>query len=691
MYTVSTYSFEAHKKSKEIRILDLSNSQSTPATKEEKTSEPHWLEDDILWLKEGQKGAIELIVANGGDLGDTYTAAVIPGPVSDAKLKPLGIGKIAVVFTGKSTPEGDLFNPENEPKKLSSGLVYDSLMVRHWDEYVTPNRNALWYGLFQRSQPHITESKGRWSLSPLINALKGTHLESPIPPFPGTGHYDISSTGIAFVAKDPAIDPAFNTRCDFYFLSVSNFTTASSSQPQKASVEGLEGAASSPVFSPNGRSAAFLKMKRNGYESDKNRLIVILDIDKLSAATEVLKSNDGAGLWDRSPSSFIWSNDGQSLYLVAEEKGKEILFEVDVPATPVDMNKVPEKITNSGSVSGVQTLGSSRELFISSSNLIDNSVYSTLDPDHLSSLKQISSNSRNGTSFGLSPDQVFDIWFDGSGDYKVHAWVVRPSHFDDSKKYPLAYVIHGGPQGSWNEQWSTRWNPAVFAEQGYVVVTPNPTGSTGYGQAFTDAIEGNWGGAPYEDLVKGLKYIKAHMPYVDTSRSVALGASYGGYMINWIQGHPLGRDFCALVCHDGVFSMANQMSSDEQYFPNHDLGGPFWRNQSGWEKWDPARHTGEWKTPQLIIHNALDYRLPITEGLAAFNVLQERGVESRFLTFPDENHWVLKEENSLVWHTVVLNWINKYVGLPPYKDDGQEGYEMQSRPILGRESGLVMR
>jgi dipeptidyl aminopeptidase/acylaminoacyl peptidase len=691
LYTVSTYSFEAHKKSKEIRILDLSNSQSTLVTKEEKTSEPHWLEDDVLWLKEGQKGATELIVANGGDLGSTYTAAVIPGPVSDAKLKPLGIGKIAVVFTGKSTPEGDLFNPENEPKKLSSGLVYDSLMVRHWDEYVTPNRNALWYGLFQRSQPHITESKGRWSLSPLINALKGTHLESPIPPFPGTGHYDISSTGIAFVAKDPAIDPAFNTRCDFYFLPVSSFTTASSSQPQKANVEGLEGAASSPVFSPNSRSAAFLKMKRNGYESDKNRLIMIPDVDKLSAATEVLKSNDGAGLWDRSPSSFIWSNDGQSLYLVAEEKGKELLFEVDVPATPLDMNKIPEKITNSGSVSDVQTLGNSRHLFISSSNLIDNSVYSTLDPDHLSSLKQISSSSRNGTSFGLSPDQVFDIWFDGSGDYKVHAWVVRPSHFDDSKKYPLAYVIHGGPQGSWNEQWSTRWNPAVFAEQGYVVVTPNPTGSTGYGQAFTDAIQGNWGGAPYEDLVKGLKYIKAHMPYVDTSRSVALGASYGGYMINWIQGHPLGREFRALVCHDGVFSMANQMSSDEQYFPNHDLGGPFWRNQSDWEKWDPARHTGEWKTPQLIIHSALDYRLPITEGLAAFNVLQERGVESRFLTFPDENHWVLKEENSLVWHTVVLNWINKYVGLPPYKGDGQEGFEMQSRPILGRESGLVRR
>lgn len=688
---MSTYSFEAHKKTNEIRILDLSNSQSTLVTNDEKASEPHWLEDDILWLKEGQKGATELIVANGGDLGRTYTAAVISGPISDVKLKVLDKGKVAVIFSAKATPEGTLYNPENEPKKLSSGLVYDSLMVRHWDEYVTPNRNALWYGLFQRSKPHITESEGRWSLSPLINALKGTQLESPISPFPGTGHYDISSTGLAFVAKDPGLDPAFNTKCDFYFLSISSFTAASSSEPQKVTVEGLEGAASSPVFSPDGRSAAFLKMKKNGYESDKNRVIMIPDINTLSAATEVLKSNDGAGLWDRSPSSFIWSNDGKSLYLAAEEKGKELLFKVEVLATPLDMNKLPQKVTSTGSVSDVQTLGSSDRLFISSSNLVDNSLYSTIDPDNPSTLKQISSNSRNGTSFGLSPNQVSDIWFPGAGDYKVHAWVVKPSHFDHSKKYPLAYVIHGGPQGSWNEAWSSRWNPAVFAEQGYVVITPNPTGSTGYGQAFTDAIEKNWGGSPYEDLVKGLEYIKAHLSYVDTSRSVALGASYGGYLINWIQGHPLGREFRALVCHDGVFSMANQMSSDEQYFPNHDLGGPFWRARSDWEKWDPARHLGEWKTPQLIIHSALDYRLPITEGLAAFNILQERGVDSRFLTFPDENHWVLKEENSLVWHAVVLNWINKYVGLPPYKANEQEVFQVQSRPILGRRSGLVMR
>ena len=243
-------------------------------------------------------------------------------------------------------------------------------------------------------------------------------------------------------------------------------------------------------------------------------------------------------------------------------------------------------------------------------------------------------------------------------------------------------------------QWSTRWNMAIFAEQGYVVIAPNITGSTGYGQAFCDAIQNNWGGSPYVDAVNGFEYIEKHLHYVDTDRAVALGASYGGYMMNWIQGHPLGRKFKALVCHDGVFSMSNQLSSDEQYFPNHDLLGPPWKKnfRENWDRWDPSRYTENWATPQLVIHNERDYRLPISEGLAMFNVLQEREVESRFLTFSDENHWVLKEENSLVWHTVVLNWINKYAGLPPYKEEREQGFDIENKgPVREKEGEMVVQ
>jgi dipeptidyl aminopeptidase/acylaminoacyl peptidase len=298
---------------------------------------------------------------------------------------------------------------------------------------------------------------------------------------------------------------------------------------------------------------------------------------------------------------------------------------------------------------------------------IDDRPYDS-DPDQLMT-KYISSNSRSGSMFGLSRDQIDEIRWDGAAaDTKVHAWVVKPSNFSSKKTYPLAYLIHGGPQGAWTDGWSTRWNPAIFSEQGYVVICPNPTGSTSYGQAFTDAIQGQWGGLPYEDLVLGFDYIKSNLSYVDTTRAVALGASYGGYMMNWIQGHDLGREFKALVTHDGVFSMSGQMASEELYFPFHDLKGTLWDEPEHWVKWDPSRFTANWATPQLIIHSELDYRLTISEGVAAFNVLQSKGIESQFLTFPDENHWVLKPENSLIWHEVVLDFINEHVGLEKYTE-----------------------
>ena len=665
VYTVSTYSFEAHKKTKEIRMLDLKSKQSTLITNDEKAAEPHWLEENLFWLREGEKGATDLIVANADDFTDTYTAASIPGSVSDVRLEVLDKGRVALAFIAKARPDGSLYNAENEPKKHSTGRIYDSVIVRHWDKYVTSNTYAIWYGLLSLSAPHITESKGRYALSSVTNALKDTRLESPIPPFGGASDYSLSAHGLAFVARDPNVSAAFHTRSNFYYLPISSFNSSSSHTPQIVKVPGLEGASSSPIISKGGQSAAFLQMREDGYESDKNRLVLIPDLKKLNTATEVLKSDDGKGLWDRSPSRLTWSNDDRVLYLFAEDRGQTLLFKLDIPATPLGLTSPPKPLTKSGSTKEAHFLStSSQSLLLTSSSLIDSSLYSLLDPTTTPpTLNPISSFTSSGTAFGLSESQVSSINFTGADGHDVHAWVMKPSSFSPDKKYPLAYLVHGGPQSAWANAWSTRWNPAVFAEQGYVVVAPNPTGSTGYGQDFTDAIQNSWGGRPYEDLVAGFEYVKKEMDFVDTSRAVALGASYGGYMMNWINGHPLGREFRALVCHDGVFSMANQLSSDEQYFPTHDLGGPVWKRQETWDAWDPSRFVGNWTTPELVIHNELDYRLPISEGLAAFNVLQQRGVESRFLTFADENHWVLKEENGRVWHKTVLDWINKFTGV----------------------------
>lgn len=582
-------------------------------------------------------------------------------------------GKIGFAVSGKANADGSLFNPHDAKKPRTTGRLYTSLFVRHWDSYVEPQKNAIWYGLLEQAPlAPARRQAGKFSVSGLTNLISAsglTGVESPIPPFGGSGDFDISPSAIVFIAKDPEVNPATHTACSCYYAPMVSWTQMMASEVRTCKMTTLQGAMSSPVLSSDGRFIALLAMKEDGYESDKNRILFVPNPWD-GEMIEVFESPDGQGSWDLSPSAVSFAQDDKSLLIQVENTGRGVLYQLALQnikhATPEGL----KRLTNSGYVNDVvPAAANSSKLFVSSSSLVDNSVWSIIDPSHPEHALLVSSNGRNGSAFGLSPAQVDEIWFRGAESHPVHAWVVKPSHFKPGEKYPLAYLIHGGPQGAWNDQWSTRWNPAVYAEQGYVVIAPNPTGSTGYGQHFTDVIRGQWGGRPYEDLVKGFQYIEQNLEFVDTTRAVALGASYGGYMMNWIQGHPLGRKFKALVTHDGVFSMTSQLASEEQYFPLHDLGGPIWKVPENWAKWDPSRFTGEWQTPHLIIHNELDYRLTIAEGLAAFNVLQMRGIDSAFLTFPDENHWVLNPENSLMWHHTVLNWINKHTGLPPAADE----------------------
>ncbi|KAF2199645.1 hypothetical protein GQ43DRAFT_482295 [Delitschia confertaspora ATCC 74209] len=669
LYSISTYSFAEHSKKTEIRFLDVETQETTLVTNDDSASEPTWLGDDhILLLFSGSGGTTTVKIGKTGSgfKESSYTAGEIPAPASNVKVHDLGDGNWAFAVTAQATPDGDFYNPEKEEKPQSSGKLYKSMFVRHWDSYVTENRNSIWIG-------SLYTNNGQYKLPSLKNALKGTGLESPIPPFGGSDHFDIGNHGLIFTAKDPDLNPATHTKTNIYLItsgsSWANFLD-DLPKPKKVELYGCEGASTGPVFSPDGKKAAFLSMRRDGYEADKNQLFIIPDIRNSSWVIHALASEDGKGRWDRSPQAVVWSHNGESpLYFVAEDHGRTCLFSFEFSAG--GGLTMPEMIVRGGAISDVRTLETG-DLFISSSSLIDSSVYSLYST--LNKQQQlISSLSKEGLRFGLSHKQVSEVYWNGATKgTKVHAWVVKPSTFNENENYPLAYLIHGGPQGAWQDSWSTRWNPAVFAEQGYVVICPNPTGSTSYGQDFTDAIQGQWGGLPYEDLVNGFEWIEKNLDFVDTKRAVALGASYGGFMMNWIQGHPLGRKFKALVTHDGVFNMSAQMASEELYFPFHDLRGRPWENRPLWDKWDPSRFTENWETPHLIIHSELDYRLTISEGLAAFHTLQARGVESQFLMFTDENHWVLKPENSLMWHEVVLDWINGHVGLPKYTEGKEE-------------------
>ncbi|KAG9950620.1 alpha/beta-hydrolase, partial [Aureobasidium melanogenum] len=690
LYTTSTYSFDSHAKTVELRSLNTKSNESTLLVQENSISEPVWLpgeKDVFACLKGEDKGKTSILIATTKSSSDwkdsAYTAGAIDAPAGSLKIVQLSDSSYAVVLAAQCSPNGSLYNSETAPKTHSTGKLYKNLFVRHWDDYVTPQKNTLWYATLTKAKD------GKFELSKWVNALKGAGLESPIPPFGGTDSFDVSKSGIIFVSKDPKTNPALSTKCNVYYVELQSFTEDPAPKPFEYTIQDFKGASSSPIFSPDGKKAVFLSMYTAGYESDKSQIFLIEDLKKDSVQRLFGQTKEGS--LDKSPQNLAFSCDGETLYFSAEDQGYGRLFALTSDPTN---GQVVRPLTDTGYVSGIRPLESG-DVFYTNSSLVDYSSYSIIGTSKADTqtTKWTHSSSKGGSSLGLKASQVSSIHTPASDttvNKTVHSWVYKPSNFEEGKKYPLALLIHGGPQGSWGDSWSTRWNPAVYAEQGYVVITPNITGSTGYGQAFTDAIRKDWGGAPYNDLVNVVDWVEKHMPEVDMSRAVALGASYGGYMINWLNGHDLGRRFKALVCHDGILSLAGQLATDELYFVFTDLGGTPWYSPSqnqpaqtaretfgetsldAWSKNDPSRYLDHWQTPQLVIHSDKDYRLSISEGLAAFNVLQARGIDSQFLTFPDENHWVLKPENSLVWHKVVLNWINKYAGLPSYCDDDEE-------------------
>lgn len=638
----------SHSKTSQIRLLDIATGKSTVILEDPDYSEPVWVsETEFIFLHRSPGGVTTILEFN---VADEHTkpreVAMLPGLFGNIKVKPLTNSIVAIACSVVTKPDGTPYNPAWESKKHSSGKTYSDLFVRHWDSYVTENKNSLWYGRLEktcnknsihnelyespgtdqnhieRDQKHPSTHPSAWKLAGqgLTNLLANRGLESPVPPFGGANDFDLSSSGIAFVARDPDISPALYTKTNLYFVPLVTFTEACPPAPQLISTPGLEGYSASPVFSPCGKSLVFTRMRSKQYESDKPRLLLVPSVYAIAdgaCAEEFYATDDGEGSWDLRPEWCIWSNDGATLFVTAEKNGRVVLWQL--PSSPAKSgSNFPNPVVADGSVNDAKILSSSGyDLFVTSTNMVDSSIYSIVTPGENPEIKLLSSNSKGGRCFGLSRLQFDEFWFQSGNKsgkktngvkensnecYSVHALVMRPSGFDLSKKYPLAMLIHGGPQGAWLDGWSTRWNPAIFAEQGYIVIMPNVTGSTGYGMDFQDGIQNNWGGRPYCDIMACFNFIEKSdkFNYVDTTRAVALGASYGGYMINWIQGHPLGRKFKALVCHDGVFSTLSQFCSEELYFPIHDFGGTLWDNRHGYEMWDPSKYTSKWETPQLV-------------------------------------------------------------------------------------------
>ncbi|KAK6338416.1 hypothetical protein TWF730_002478 [Orbilia blumenaviensis] len=674
LFSSSAYSFDKHDSDKGFHVVDITvpDGGVTKLWDDKTVAEAVWLGigDYLGYLKtNGTKSEFWIAEVNSaGGVQGVQKVYEFPGVVSNLKLRAVGEA-VYFVVSAPAFKDGSIYSEDTAPKKHSTGRVYTSLFVRHWDEWISEYKTNLFSGVIARGPTGDFEV-----IDDITNLLHGSELESPVGPFGGSGDFDISPDGkhVIFLSKAPKLDLAQNTATYVYAVPFTGGSKPKAINPH-------HGATISPRFSPDGSKIVYLQMRENGYEADKNEIFVTeFTPDYKFVITQV------ATKWDRSPGFVTWSANNNYLYLIGEDHGREKVWTLPIISTAgANPDLDPTPITSKFSANELFVIGDSEKLLVSVSSFTSPTFYLIISAtdgkvqDLTSPLMKLhgvrSAPAERGTWHGLSRSQVSDFYYKGTDGYKVHAWMIKPSFFDHSKKYPLLFLIHGGPQGAWDDAWSYRWNPAVMAEQGYVVVALNPTGSTGYGKQFTDRIQDHWGGRPFKDLELGFEHIeKKFSHFIDTKNAIAAGASYGGYMINWIAGQPFAKKFRTLVCHDGIFNTLNMYATEELWFIDHDFKGQIFDHREHFERWNPLGHVKHWSVPMMIIHSSKDYRIPISEALAAFNVLQIKGIKSKFLTFPDENHWVLKPENSLVWHREVFNWMKEFSGVGGV-DEREEG------------------
>ncbi|HEV8609382.1 MAG TPA: S9 family peptidase [Thermoanaerobaculia bacterium] len=521
-------------------------------------------------------------------------------------------------------------------KSGTKARVAERLLFRHWDAWKEGLRTHVW---------KVPATGG----GPAVDLTPGDH---DAPPFDvgGALDFDVSPDGKEFVYasnRDPV--EALSTNSDLWLVP---FAGGAPPKNLTAANKAFDG---TPKFSPDGKWIAYRAQKRPGFESDRFALVLY---DRASGATRELAQG-----FDDWVEDYEWAPDSRSIFFLSHVKGRGVIERAAVAGGP------PTQVWRGGGPLQTAPSPDGSLLFFSASSL--------KRPTEIFALPLSGSAPAGATPrtvirasealLGSIEMGAVSERFTKSADGRdLHAWLVTPPGFDPGKRYPAVVLIHGGPQSAWNDSWSTRWNPEVFAAYGYVVYAPNPRGSTGFGQEFVDQVSRDWGGRAYDDLMRQTDDLES-LPYVDRAHIGAAGASYGGYMVAWILGHT--DRFKALVCHDGVVdprSMA--LETEELWFPVWEFGGWPWESDLH-EKWNPLRFVEKFKTPTLVVTSEKDYRVPFGQGLQLFTALQVRGVPSKILTFPDEGHWVLKPGNSRVWHATVMDWLATYLhGARPDKE-----------------------
>jgi dipeptidyl aminopeptidase/acylaminoacyl peptidase len=613
-----------------------------------------------IWSSDGRTIAF---VSNRSGSSQIWTIRVDGGEPRQLSKFPVDVGNIQwsptgshIAFSADVYPDAaDLDETAKRDKEKSDSPVkamkFERLMIRHWDAWFEGKRSHVFVVPVAKSGG----PDGDWELTGQpVDLMKGVNGDCPIKPFGGAEDYAFSPDGkeIAYTTQ-VGHDEAWSTDLNIYLVPVTGGEAKCITGDNKATDTG-------PVYSPDGGTIAYRAMAKPGFEADRLRIKLY---DRKSDKTRTLAED-----WDRSPGSLAWSAHSKTLLVTVEESARQKVFKVDVE------NSETAEVVGNGYNSGLAVVagsakgsGTARIVFLQDSFTSPAELWTTRnDGSDLVRLTHVN-DERVKLAQMSKPDE---FTFTGWNNEKVQAWILKPVGFDDAaaaskakpsgKKYPVAFVIHGGPQGAITDHFHYRWNPQAFAGAGYAVVAVNFHGSTGFGQLFTDSISGDWGGKPFEDLMKGLDHALANYPWLDGDRVAALGASYGGWMINWINGHT--DRFKCLVNHDGGFDeFTNYFTTEELWFPEWEYKGTPWEKPELYDKFSPSRYVAKWKTPTLVIHGAKDYRLVDTEGIATFTALQRRGIPSQLLYFPDENHWVLKPKNSILWHEAILGWLERWL------------------------------
>ena len=619
-YTVSTPSLQDNRNVSRVWVAEVATGKTRQVTNGPGSDrQPRWSPDGktLAFISTREGGAQVWVMPIAG--GDARKVSSLADGAGDPLWLPGGSGLL--VGSDIKWPAQQEIDERNGSYPTEA-RIWTDLMWRHWDDFRAGKRQHVF---------RVDLASGK--------ATDLTPVDQDVPTIAtgGDGDVAVSPDGgqiVAAVHTDSTV--ADNTNVDL--------ATVPNGGGPLVPFTPNPGADNTPRFSPDGKWLAYLSMERAGFEADRLRLMLL---DRRNATAKPTEVTSG---WNLSVGSITWCPNSKCLYAVVEERGRDNIYRIDVPGYK------RTRIATSGVNTGVQVGPDNRTLvYLHQTNTQPAEVWvngKALTHHNDSALAMLD----------LPPLEEFG--FVGALGDSVFGWTQKPPNFDPSRKYPLIYLIHGGPQGAWTDSWGPRWNNQMFAARGFVVAEVNFHGSTGYGQKFTDAISQHWGDYPFEDLMKGLDVV-AGLPYVDSTRMGAAGASYGGYMILWIAGHT--NRFKVLVDHDGVFNAASMSGSTEElWFTDWEFGGPLYKTRELYEKWSPLNHVSDWKTPLMVVHGQLDYRVDLSEGYQAFTAAKRMGLDAKFLYFPDEGHWVLRPRNRRVWWGTVLDWLEGYLRESPH-------------------------